>query len=308
MRFLIAGLLVFLILAVLYSYYRNRKMYRTIDRMLDEVLNREPISVSDIKEGEISALAGKAVRIQEKLELELVRAEQEKEQVKGLISNMSHQIKTPLANVMMYQELLEGEAVSEEQKRVFLGKMRQQMEKIDWILRSLFKMVRLEQGAILFEAAPLTLRNTLLGAVNTVYEKADKKHIEIITEPFEDCTLYHNEKWTAEVFANILENAVKYTQEGGRIYIHIHPMELFTEIRIEDNGMGIREEELPDVFKRFYRSQDVEHKEGSGIGLYLSRLILEQEGGYMTVKSAHGKGSSFSVFLQNCQNQERDLS
>ena len=294
MIYFIIVILIFLLLyTIIYSWLRNRKMYQTIDRMLDEVLNREVVTVSDIKEGEISALASKVIRLQEKME---------KEQVKGLISNMSHQLKTPLANVMMYRELLEGEDSTAGQKKMFLSKMELQLEKIDWILRSLFKMVGLEQGAIIFESAPSSLRKTLLSAVNAVYEKAEKKNIEIITEPFEDCTLYHNDKWTAEVFVNILENAVKYTETAGKIYIRICPMELFTEIQIEDNGIGIRETELADIFKRFYRSKDVEKKEGSGIGLYLSRLILEKEKGYMTVKSVYGKGSCFSVFLQNCQN------
>lgn len=105
-----------------------------------------------------------------------------------------------------------------------------------------------------------------------------------------------------EVFVNLLENAVKYTQEGGRIFITVHPYEIYTEIRISDNGRGIRQEELTDIFKRFYRSPEVENLEGSGIGLYLSNLILEKEKGYITVTSEYGKGSSFSVFLQNCKN------
>lgn len=300
--FVIVILIVLLVFTIIYGLLRNRKMYQTIDRMLDDVLNREVITVSDIKEGEISSLASKVIGLQEKMESEIRQAEMEKEQVKGLISNMSHQLKTPLANVMMYRELLEGEDSTAGQKKMFLSKMELQLEKIDWILRSLFKMVGLEQGAIIFESAPSSLRKTLLSAVNAVYEKAEKKNIEIITEPFEDCTLYHNDKWTAEVFVNILENAVKYTETAGKIYIRICPMELFTEIQIEDNGIGIRETELADIFKRFYRSEEVEKKEGSGIGLYLSRLILEKEKGYMTVKSVYGKGSCFSVFLQNCQN------
>lgn len=289
-------------LIAVYGWYRNRKMYRVIDRMLDEVLNREPITESDIREGEISALAGKAKRIQEKMEADIWQAQEEKEQVKSLISNMSHQLKTPLAGMKMYVEILEGDDVDKIQQKMFLSKMRQQSEKIEWIMQSLFKMIRLEQGSIIFEAAPANLQKTLLDAVNGVYEKAEKKNIEIITEPFEDCMLYHNSKWTAEVLENILENAVKYTEKGGRITIQIHPLEMYTGIKIKDTGIGIRSEEQTEIFKRFYRSKDVENKEGSGIGLYLSRLILEKEKGYMTVSSEYGKGSCFTVFLQNCQN------
>lgn len=291
-----------LALGCVYGWYRNRKMYRTIDRMLDEILDGEPVSQSDIREGEISALAAKAKRIQEKVDSGIIRAEEEKEQVKSLISNMSHQLKTPLAGLMMYREMLEDEGLDVETRRRFLEKMKGQSEKIDWILQSLFKMVNLEQGAVVFEAEALPVRDTILDAVTASLDKADRREIEILTEPFEDCILWHNRKWTAEVLVNLLENAVKYTETGGRITISVRPMEMYTEIAVSDTGRGIRQEELTEIFKRFYRSRDVENIEGSGIGLYLSRLILEHEKGYITAASVPGEGSTFSVFLQNCQN------
>ncbi len=283
-------------------------MYRTIDRMLDEILDGEPISQSDIREGEISVLASKAKRVKEKVDLGISTAEEEKEQVKSLISNMSHQLKTPLAGLMMYREMLEDEGLDEETRKRFLGKMKGQSEKIDWILKSLFKMVNLEQGAVVFEAEALPVRDTILDAVAASLDKADRRGIEILTEPFEDRLLWHNRKWTAEVLVNLLENGVKYTEPGGCITISVNPMEMYTEIAVRDTGRGIRKEELNEIFKRFYRSRDVENIEGSGIGLYLSRLILEQEKGYMTAESELGEGSKFSVFLQNCQNFTRKLS
>ena len=291
-----------------YGWWRNRKMYRTIDRMLDEILDGEPVSQSDIREGEISVLASKAKRVKEKVDLGISTAEEEKEQVKSLISNMSHQLKTPLAGLMMYREMLEDENLDEETRKRFLGKMKGQSEKIDWILQSLFKMVNLEQGAVVFEAEALPVRDTILDAVTAVLDRADRRNIRILTEPFEDRLLWHNRKWTAEVLVNLLENAVKYTEPGGRITISVCPMEMYTEIAVRDTGRGIRQEELTEIFKRFYRSRDVENIEGSGIGLYLSRLILEHEKGYMTAESELGEGSKFSVFLQNCQNLNQNLS
>lgn len=285
------------IMAAVILYLQNRRMYRVIDQMLDEVLNREEITQSDIREGRLSALAAKARRVQEMLELEVSHAEKEKEQVKSLISNMSHQLKTPLANLMMYEEILDtGDAGAKEQKR-FLKKMRVQSEKIDWILQSLFKMMKLEQNVISFEAEACSVRETLLDALNTVYEKAEKKGIAVRMEPFEDQRLWHNRRWTAEVFANLLENAVKYTKPGGEIVISCREFEMYAQIRIRDNGIGIRREEMTEIFQRFYRGKDAENVEGSGIGLYLSKMILEKEKGYLNVESEYGKGSCFSVFL-----------
>lgn len=295
-------LAILLILAVCFCIYQKRKTYRMIDRLLDSVLSQEKIVYSDVEEGEYSALISKIKQIQEVLESRVGSADSEKEQVKSLVSNMSHQLKTPLANLSLYAEILgQGETLPE-QKAEFAGKMQRQIEKLNWIVESLSKMVKLEQNIDGFEVKDTLIRQTILDSVDAVYEKIEKKEIHLNLEPFEDRTLYHNRKWTAEVFVNLLENAIKYTDKGGSISIHVKPYELYTEIGVSDNGRGIHREELTDIFKRFYRSPEVQNMEGSGIGLYLSNLILEKEKGYITAASEYGKGSCFSVFLQNCKN------
>lgn len=291
-----------LCLVIIYGVYRKRKTYRRIDRLLDSVLSQEMIVYSDVEEGEFSALVSKIRQIQEVMGNHVRNAEAEKEEVKSLVSNMSHQLKTPLANLSLYGEILGKGEVSPERRAEFAGKMQRQIEKLDWIIESLSRMVKLEQNIEGFEVKDTAIRQTILDAVDAVYEKMEKKEIRLVMEPFADRLLFHNRKWTAEVFVNLLENAVKYTEKGGTVSIDVRSYELYTEIRIADNGRGIRQEELTDIFKRFYRSPEVENLEGSGIGLYLSKLILEKEKGYMTVASEYGKGSCFSVFLQNCKN------
>lgn len=291
-----------LIFTVCYSIYQKRQTYRMIDRLLDSVLRQEMIVCSDVEEGEYSALISKIKQIQEVLESHARNADSEKEQVKSLVSNMSHQLKTPLANLSLYAELLGQGDTLPEQKTEFANKMQRQIEKLNWIVESLSKMVKLEQNIDGFEVRDTQIRQTILDAIDTVYEKIEKKEIHLHLEPFEDRALYHNRKWTVEVFVNLLENAIKYTDNGGSVSIHVIPYELYTEIQFSDNGRGIHREELTDIFKRFYRSPEVENMEGSGIGLYLSNLILEKEKGYITAASEYGKGSCFSVFLQNCKN------
>ena len=295
-------LAVLLCLSIGNNIYQKRKTYRLIDRLLDRVLSREMIAASDLEEGEYSALVSKIRQIQEVLGKHANSAEQEKEQVKSLVSNMSHQLKTPLANISLYAEILSKEEITPERKTVFSEKMQRQVDKLSWIVESLSKMVKLEQNIDSFEGKAIGIKQTILDAVDTIYEKLEKKEINFTLESFEDRLLYHNRKWTAEVFVNLLENAVKYTDRGGTISICVKSYDLYTEIQIADNGRGIRQEKMTDIFKRFYRSPEVENMEGSGIGLYLSNLILEKEKGYMTVDSEHGKGSCFSVFLQNCKN------
>lgn len=284
----------------LFGIYRKRRMYREIDRLLDCVLNREELCRSEVLEGEFSALVSKLDRIRQMMDRQVERAGEEKEQVKSLVSNMSHQLKTPLANLSIYADILENQELDDEKRREMTGKVKRQVEKLDWIIGSLGKMVKLEQDVITFQAKGLPIRETILDAVDAVYEKAEKKNIRIISEPYEDVRLFHNRKWTAEVFVNILENAVKYVEAGGTVRIGVRPFELYTEIWFSDDGCGIREEEIPYIFSRFYRGKDASGVTGSGIGLYLSNLILEKEKGYMTVKSVHGEGSCFSVYLRNC--------
>ena len=295
-------LLILLFFVVRWSIRGKRKTYRRIDELLDRVLNQEIILDSDIKEGEYSALVSKMKQIQEVLESHARSAEAEKEQVKSLVSNMSHQLKTPLANLSLYAEILEKNELSQERKNEFFSKMQRQIEKLSWMVESLSKMVKLEQNLDDFEVKNTKIRQTILDAVDTVYEKLEQKDIQLDMESFEDRFLYHNRKWTVEVFVNLLENAIKYTEKGGFISIRVKSYELYTEIQVSDNGRGIRQEELTDIFKRFYRSHEVENMEGSGIGLYLCNLILEKEKGYITAISEYGKGSCFSVFLQNCKN------
>lgn len=293
-------LLFLLCFTIGFSIYRKRKLYRFFSECFDYILDRKELNYSDIKEGELSVFIHILNRVQEVLEKQAKQAEEEKEQVKSLVSNLSHELKTPLANLSIYTEIL-NEKEQEEQKRQTVQKIKKQVDKLDWLIGSLTKMVKLEQNIMVFSVEGNFIGETIRDAIDTIYEKMERKKIVLYCEPYKDCMLYHNRKWTAEVFVNILENAVKYTEIGGRIRIKVCPYEIYTEIQFIDNGCGIHEEEIPQIVKRFYRSKEVAQIEGSGIGLYLSSLILEKEKGYLVVKSSYGEGSCFSVFLQNYQ-------
>lgn len=301
------GLAIIATVGWLWQRRHERQGLAQMDQMLDALLDNHEVDVSDLDDHMLSALAHKVRQIQACRSSDVEIAEHEKEAVKVLVSNLSHQLKTPLSNVMLYQELLTDESLTATQRTVFLKKQRQQLEKIDWVMQSLLKMVQLEQDVIEFEAMPLPLEATMREAVNAVYAKALAKDIDVVLESFENCLLWHHKKWTAEVFTNILENAVKYTPCGGKIKIRVRSLEFYTEIQFIDNGMGIRADEQTEIFKRFYRSSDAEEQEGAGIGLYLARLILEKEKGLLTVQSNPSGGSIFSVFLQNCHKEGMDL-
>lgn len=170
---------------------------------------------------------------------------------------------------------------------------------MQWLMASLLKASRLENGMIRFPVESAGIKETIARAVSAVYGQAAAKKIALVVEEFQDFCLPHNPKWTAEALSNLLENAVKYSPEYSCVRVRIARLDLYTKLTVEDEGIGIEEKEYPLLFKRFYRGRAVEQQEGSGLGLYLAQLIAQQEKGYITVASKVGQGSCFSLFLPN---------
>lgn len=301
---MMAFVLMLAIIAILglYAIYQDRRykrFYCCVNAMLDDIIYGRRVMEAALTEEKESLIANKILRVEDKMNLEIGQAVEEREKIKMLIADMSHQLKTPLANVMMYGEILKDMSLDDTKGEVFQGKLKEQTEKIAWIMNSLFKMTQLEEGFLEFDICEHDIQDTILRAVNDIYEKALARNVEIQIADLEENTVIHNEKWTAEVLENLLENAVKYSAKGSKILVAMERQTIYTQIKIIDSGIGIDTKEQLDIFKRFYRSKDVENFEGTGIGLYLSRLIVEREKGYITVESTKGKGSCFSVFLPN---------
>lgn len=227
------------------------------------------------------------------------RSSKDRESLAGLLSDLSHQLKTPLANVVMDAELLQGGGLTHQEQLQFSVHIEEQARKMQWLLSALVKSSRLEHGIMQFQAELCSIRKTLAKSVSAVYAQAQEKEIQIELEDFADRKLYHNEKWTAEAFANILENAVKYSPKGSVIRVAAQPLELYTKIDVCDQGSGVPKEERAKIFQRFYRSESVAQEEGTGLGLYLAQVILAQEKGYVTCTENPEGGSCFSVFLLN---------
>ena len=223
---------------------------------------------------------------------------QEKKQMKSLISDISHQTKIPLANIKLYQEFLQEEELSPK-GREFLIRMEEQTEKLDFLLQSMVKMSRLENGIIHIKKEKGKIQETLTAAVSQVVPVAVKKEMTLHVNCEPDLLLNHDRKWTEEAIFNVLDNAVKYTDPKGQIEVLVVSQEIFTKISIRDNGKGILPERQAEIFTRFYREPEVHDSHGVGIGLYLTRKILELQNGYIEVRSDVGKGSEFCLYLPN---------
>lgn len=262
-------------------------------------IRRKQKLISSLQETRQSKLVSELEQILNRASWQEEQAKKEKNQVMKLISDLSHQLKTPLANIILDTELLESDELKEEQRKEFLHHAKAQAARMQWLMQNLLKASRLENGMIQFQAENTGIKATIVKAVNAVYAQAREKKIEIFMEEFKDIVLFHNPKWTVEAMINVLENAVKYSKEKSKIKISMMEMDIYTRITIHDQGMGIPQTEYNKIFQRFYRGKQAQEEEGTGLGLYLAQLILQSEQGYLTVDSKLGKGSSFHFFLLN---------
>ncbi|WP_138303002.1 MULTISPECIES: HAMP domain-containing sensor histidine kinase [Eubacteriales] len=221
----------------------------------------------------------------------------ERADLQELISDISHQVKTPIANLKMLDATLLEQTVSLEKQKEFLLAMGNQLDKLDFLMQAMIKTSRLEAGVISLEPKPLAIYDTLAAALGGILLNAEQKKIEVKVDCPETVTAAHDRKWTTEALFNILDNAVKYTPEGGKIQVTVASWEMYAKIDISDTGIGIPEQHQGTIFKRFYREDSVHDAPGIGIGLYLTREIITRQGGFIRVASEVGTGSTFSVFL-----------
>lgn len=273
----------------------NRIMDR-LNVMMDHAIAGEPIEDS-FDETKMSALETKLAQYLKMNQLRKEQLQREKDRIDELISDISHQTKTPLANILLYSELL-AEAVSDEKSGEMVSAIHTQGEKLSFLIQSLVKTSRLENGLIQTIPEKNPVCELIENVVLQVEKKASQKDIGIEISPITSQAFF-DMKWTTEAVGNILDNAVKYTGEGGRIGIAVREYPLFVRIDIKDNGIGIAESDLPKIFGRFYKCTTTRQEEGVGLGLYLAREIISGQGGYIKVKSQENKGTVFSVFLRS---------
>ena len=220
----------------------------------------------------------------------------EKEEIRGMIADTAHQLRTPLANMESYLELLETMDWEEKERENYLLALRESQEKIRFLTEGLIKMARLESRIIQIRKEARDLQETLLESILQVKKEAEEKHIEISLEMKEGEQMPHDRQWLGEAVYNLLDNSVKYSEEYGQILMTVVRNEMFTEIRVCDWGRGIEEGEENLVFGRFYRGKNVSGEKGFGLGLYLAREIVHQHGGFLRLKRQE-PGLSVSIYL-----------
>ena len=279
---------------VLGERWRSARLIQRLDAMLTAAMEGEFSEVS-FDESRLSALESRMARYLAASALSARNLQAQKDQISALISDISHQTRTPVANLQLYSQLLEEQPLTPQGRRCAQA-ISAQSEKLQTLIEALVKSSRLETGILALHPEPGPLAPMVARAAAQYAPKARENQIRLTVGPTEGEALF-DPKWTEEALCNLLDNALKYTPAGGSVTVEVRPYEMFTAVCVQDTGPGIPEEEQAKIFGRFYRAPGAYQAEGVGIGLYLTRQIAAGQGGYVRVNSAPGQGSRFSLYL-----------
>ncbi len=295
---LTACALVWLFLLTLFFAERLSQFTSDLCQSMDRMISggEEPARAED-RETIFARISYRLSRLYNILQENRRRVDEERQELQTLVSDISHQVKTPVANLKMVADTLLAKPVTEQERRDFLQGIRSQTDKLEFLVQSMGKASRLETGAITLEKRDGPLLDTLAMACSGIVYGAEKKGIAVEVHCPEDLRVSHDSKWTAEALFNLLDNAVKYTPAGGKISVSVEQWEMYVKLDVADTGKGIPESRQAAIFRRFYREEEVHDQPGVGIGLYLAREIVTRQGGYIKVTSEVGRGSTFSMFL-----------
>ena len=276
------------------------KVLRRLNEMLDSALDGS-FEEYHYDETELSKIETKWNRFLSSSSLARKNIEKEKANLQSLVSDISHQTKTPVANMKLYAELLEEGIAREnpdrEQMLFMAGEMKKQAERLEFLIQALTKMSRLETNLVVVQPEKQPVEPLIFQAVAQIRPKAEACEIDVKIQGNQKITACYDKKWSIEALYNLLDNAVKYSPRGSQVNLRVQEYSMYCEICVEDRGIGMTEEEIPKVFQRFYRGKQVQQKPGVGIGLYLVREIVKKQKGYVKIKSQPGQGSRISLFL-----------
>lgn len=272
----------------------TNSLCQTLDGMID---GSERPQVDMETETSLARISHRLERLYNIMQTNRRKASEEKAELQTLVSDISHQTKTPIANLKMINDTMQTRKMPEGKLQEFLQASGSQLDKLDFLIQAMVKTSRLETGVIALEKKQARFTETLTAALNGILVPMEEKQIALSVDCPDSVSFPHDSRWTAEALYNILDNAVKYTPACGSICVTVQEWEMYFKIDIADTGKGIPEKEQAAIFKRFYREDAVHDIDGIGIGLYLAREIVTMQGGYIKVTSVPGAGSTFSVFL-----------
>lgn len=252
------------------------------------------LDVRDNYEGELSILKNDIYKVTLMLSEHKALLQQDKNRLTDALSDISHQLKTPLTSMMMLADLLTDAKLPDDKRAEFTRSLRIQLERMEWLVSSLLKLSKIDAGTVSFKKEPIVVRNLIDRALEPLFIIIDIKEQMVDINGDDGVTLIGDFNWTAEALINILKNCVEHTPQAGWISLSFSENALFTEITITDSGPGIAKEDIPNIFKRFFKGKNA--AEGSiGIGLAMAHSIITSQNGDIEVQSEPDKGTRFRI-------------
>jgi len=285
----------------LYFFIRSM-MKRTYDAiselsgMMIRVIEREELPDEVYLQGDIGSLYTNFYKMVFVLKETKEEVQKEKVFLQDVISDISHQLKTPLASLKVFMNLLEEDRVTkEEQRKQIIAESSNQLTRMEWMVLSMLKLSRIEAGAIQFEKQDRDVEELVKEAVAAVEYLTSQRKQQITIQIPAKTHLVCDGPWLVEALINLLKNASDYSEEGKEIHVVAEENPMFSRISVEDEGMGIPEEALGHIFERFYRVNNEVNPNSVGIGLSLAKSIVEGQGGQISVRSKLGEYTKFRL-------------
>lgn len=295
------SLAIFAVLLI-FSARQDRKLEQANTDILNFMNGNHNIRLNDNEEGSLAQLFSSVNAMATSLTTHIAKEKQHKEFLKDTISNISHQLKTPLAALQMYNEIIQDENSGNEVVDSFTLKSRNELNRMENLIQNLLKLARLDAGAIELEKRNCPLKSFLQSAMSGFLTRAETENKSMTLDGDEGIILKCDEGWLLEAVSNMIKNALDHTDLGDAVDIICDETPVMTRITIKDNGKGIHPEDVHSIFKRFYRSRFSKDKQGVGIGLTLAKAIVEKHGGLITVESEVGKGTVFYLAFPKLTN------
>ena len=280
-------LITFILISLLYYLYiyRYNKRLKEIDNYLFQVLKGDySLDIRDYKEDNLSILKNDIYKITVLLKEKSDSLEEEKKQLESTLSDISHQIKTPLTSILINNELLLKDKISNKDKETLINSNTKQLERINFLVTSLLKISRLNSGTVIMDIKKCNLSEIIKTSIENLDVFLEIKEIELSVELDENIYVEVDFNWTVEAIINILKNAINYTPNKGKIKIEAEYNPIYVKLEITNTGNTISKEDLPHIFKRFYRGKNA-HQDSIGIGLNMTMNIIKKEKGDITVES-----------------------
>lgn len=276
-----------------------QKQYKDManaERSIHEFLNGNTMSRIESEEtGDWYSLFHEINELASILSAHAENEKQTKEFLQDIISDVSHQIKTPLSALKMYQEIMDSRSTDAKAVSSFSKKSLREIKRMEDVIYTLLKLARLDAGIIQLQKAPENLSVLIQDILERFEVWAKRENKTITLSGKENVFLSCDALWISEAVGNIVKNALEHTVEGGHIIVHLEQNPLMTQIVVEDDGKGIHPEDLYNIFKRFYRSRFSQDTHGIGLGLPLAKAIVEMHGGTISVTSKLGIGTTFTL-------------